>query len=90
MKGAGGKPLKITETIAAGNYTTFGMFLLQDDNGDEVKLIKEDHRGAKDITEAIIQKWLASGTPTRTYQHLIECLEQSGLGTLAEHITANS
>ena len=27
------KPLKIIQTIAAGDYMTFGMYLLQDDNG---------------------------------------------------------
>ena len=87
MKGADGKPLKIIETVAAGDYVTFGMCLLQDENGEQVKLIKKDNEGAKDITEAILQKWLTSGgAPTRTYQHLIECLEQSELGALAEKI----
>ena len=37
-------------------------------------------------TEAILQKWLTSDAPTRTYQHLIECLRQSELGALAELI----
>ena len=36
MKGADGKPLRIVQTIAAGDYMTFGMCLLQDENGDEV------------------------------------------------------
>ena len=91
MKGADGKPLKIIETVAAGDYVTFGMCLLQDENGEQVRLIKKDHinEGAKDITETILQKWLTSGAaPTRTYQYLIECLEQSELGTLAEQIAA--
>ena len=34
MKGADGKPLKIIETVAAGDYMTFGMCLLKDENGD--------------------------------------------------------
>ena len=91
MKGADGKPLKIIEKVSGGDYKTFGMCLLQDKNGEQVKLMKKDHNneGAKDITEDIIQKWLASGAaPTRTYQHLIECLDQSELGALAEQITA--
>ena len=89
MKRADGKPLKIIETVAAGDYMTFGMCLLQDENGEQVILTKRDHinKGAKDITEAIIQKWLTSGAaPIRTYQHLIECLRQSELGALAEQI----
>ena len=38
MKGADGKPLKIVQTIAAHDYTTFGMYLLQDENGVAVAL----------------------------------------------------
>ena len=88
MKGADGKPLKIVQIIAAHDYTTFGMCLLQDENGEEVALIEKDHiiRGAVSVTEAILQKWLTGDAPTRTYQHLIECLRQSELGALAELI----
>ena len=88
MKGADGKPLKIIQKIAAHDYTTFGMCLLQDENGDEVDLLKKNHinDGAESVTEAIIKKWLRSDAPTRTYQHLIECLRQSELGALAELI----
>ena len=91
MKGADGKPLKIIETVAAGDYMTFGMCLLKDENGDKVELIERNHRqrGAEGVTQAIIKTWLKSGAaPTRTYQHLIECLRQSELGTLAEQIAA--
>ena len=90
MKGPDSKPLKIISRIAAGDYKTFGMCLLQDENGVDVDLLKKTHHkdGPRSITEAIIQKWLTSGAaPTRTYQHLIECLEQSELGTLADNIT---
>ena len=88
MKGADGKPLKIVQKIAAHDYTTFGMCLLQDENGEEVALIEKDHiyKGAESVTQAILQKWLTSDAPTRTYQHLIECLRQSELGALAELI----
>ena len=88
MKGADGKPLKIVQKIAAHDYTTFGMCLLQDENGEEVALIEKNHinKGAESVTQAILQKWLTSDAPTRTYQHLIECLRQSELGALAELI----
>ena len=86
MKGTDGESLNIISRIAASKYKTFGMCLLQDENGDEgVGLLKKTHThdGPEGITEAIIQKWLTSGAaPTRTYQHLIECLRQSELGTL--------
>ena len=88
MKGADGKSLRVIETIAAGNYKKFGMYLLRDDNGAMVALLKRNHihDGAESVTEAILQKWLTSDAPTRTYQHLIECLRQSELGALAELI----
>ena len=89
MKRTDGKPLEIIQTIAAGDYMTFGMYLLKDDNGVEVELIRKNHKedGAEGVTQSILQKWLTSGAaPTHTYQHLIECLEQSELGALADLI----
>ena len=92
MKGPDGKPLKIIQTIAAGDYMTFGMYLLQDENGVEVELIEKNniHKGTDGVTQSILQKWLTSGAAlTRTYQHLIECLGQSELGALADNIANN-
>ena len=91
MKGTDGTPLSIIETVAAGDYVTFGMCLLHDENGDEVEIIENDHRhkGAEAITQAIIRKWVKIGAPTCTYEHLIECLNQSKLGALAKHIAEN-
>ena len=89
MKGTDGNPLRIIPKVAAGDYMTFGMCLLQDENGVDVGLLKKTHAhdGPVGITDAIIQKWLtSSAAPTRTYQHLIECLRQSELGALAEDI----
>ena len=62
MKSADGKPLKMVQKIAAGDYMTFGMLLLQDDNGEEVTVIKRDriHDGAESVTEAVLlmaDKW---------------------------------
>ena len=88
MKGADGKPLRIFETIVAGDLTTFGMCLLDDENGTTVDLIKKDHihDGAKSVTRAILQQWLTSTVTPHTYQHLIKCLRQSELNALAEDI----
>ena len=89
MKGADGSPMNIIERVAAGDFMTFGMCLLQDKNGDKAEIIETDyrHKGAEAVTEAIIQKWLKSGRPT--YEHLTKCLNQSGLGTLAKLIAEN-
>ena len=89
MKGPGGIPLRIIPRIATGDYRTFGMCLLHDENGVDVDLLKKTHAhdGPEGITDAIIQKWLTRGAaPTRTYQHLIECLREADLGALAEDI----
>ena len=90
MKGADGEPLRVIETIAAGNYKMFGMHLLQDKNGAMIDLLKKNHiyNGAESVTQAILQKWLTSDAPTCTYQHLIECLRQSELGALADQLIA--
>ena len=92
MKGADGKPLRVIETIAAGNYQKFGMFLVQDMNGVTIDLIEKNNisKGAESVTKEILKQWLTSDAPTRTYQHLIECLRQSELGALAEQLIANT
>ena len=76
MKGADGKPLNIITEISAKDYITFGMCLLQDENGAAVDVLKKDHiqDGAKSVTRAILQQWLASTAAPHTYQHLIDCL----------------
>ena len=88
MKGADGKPLNVIGTITASNYKKFGIHLLQDANGARVDLIEKNQisKGAENVTLAILQNWLESDAPTRTYQHLIECLRQTELGALAELI----
>ena len=88
MKGADGTPLNIIEKIAGGDYVKFGICLLQDEKSDIVEGIVSEHKkeGAKSVTLAILRKWLRSGAPTLTYQHLIKCLEQSELGTVADNI----
>ena len=65
MKGVDGTPLNIVQKIAAGDYMTFGMCLLQDENGHEVELIERNHshKGVERVTLAIIIKWLTSGQP---------------------------
>ena len=89
MKGTDGNSLNVIQKIAAGDYETFGMCLLQDENGEKVNLIKKNNRQerAEGITRALLQEWLRDGPEhTRTYDHLMECLRESGLGALADDI----
>ena len=95
MKDLAGNSVNIIKTISAGNYSIFGMILLQDPNGVAVRLIEKNcmnrGAGAEDTTQAILQEWLASGEQvSRTYQYLIECLRQSDFDALADLIAART
>ena len=95
MKDLAGNSVNIITTIAAGNYTIFGMILLQDPNGVAVRLIEKNcmnrGAGAEGISQAILQEWLTSGEQvSRTYQYLIECLRQSDFDALADLIAART
>ena len=88
MVDAGGDPVEFIKRVAADKYKYFGMYLLNDENMTEVDLLERlnFHEGPEGITEAIIKKWLVSGSTPRTYEHLIACIKKCGLGALAEDI----
>ena len=83
-----GQPVKIIQRIAAGNYQDFGMYLLSDENMTEVDVLEYHHihEGPEGITEAIIKKWLVSGSTPHTWEHLIGSIGKCRLGALAEDI----
>ena len=82
--------MEIIKRVAANKYKYFGMYLLNDKNMTEVDLLERHYfregTGPEGITEAIIKKWLVSGSTPRTYKHLIDCIRNCGLGALAEDI----
>ena len=86
MKGADGNSLEIIQKIAAGDYERFGTHLLQDANGTRVKLLKKNNNDPESVTWKILQQWLESDAAPHTYQHLMECLQISGLSALAVSI----
>ena len=88
MADAAGRPVKIIQRIAADKYKDFGMHLLNDANMTEVDVLERRHiyEGPEGITEAIIKKWLVSGSTPRTWEHLIACIRKCRLGALAEDI----
>ena len=87
IKGADG--LNVYATIGANEYKTFGLFLLNDKNGQKVDLIDRKHRadGASAIVRGIFDDWLREGTG-QTYQHVIDCLKQAGMGAFAAEMQA--
>lgn len=92
MKKKDGSDLKFIETVAGSYTTSFGMFLLSDDNESEVEVLEADnvHKGTEAVVKAIIKKWLRKCSPDApcTYEYLIQCLSEAGLGALAEDLAA--
>ena len=52
--------LSIIESIAAKDFKTFGMYLLNDDNGQKVKMVQKSNvtEELPGVVEAIINAWL--------------------------------
>ena len=87
IRGADG--LNVFDTVGANDYKTFGMLLLEDNNGQKVNLIERKHRddGASAIVRGIFEAWIKEGTG-QTYQHVIDCLKEAGMGAFAAKMQA--
>ncbi|CAI8035671.1 hypothetical protein GBAR_LOCUS19984 [Geodia barretti] len=80
--------LEIPEGIAT-SYTTFGIFLLNDETGDKVNIIEDEHRGnPKRISRSILGEWLrGKGLPV-TWETLVKALRDTKLFALADKVQA--
>ena len=81
--------LKVPQEVGA-NYSTFGIFLLNDETGNRVNIIEHDcHWQAEPIVRKILQEWLeGKGLPV-TWESLVQTLRDSNLSTLADEIQAS-
>ena len=79
--------LNVIERIST-NYTTFGTFLLQDDDGSKVSAIERTRQlNSALICEDIVKDWLqGKGKKPVTYTTLVQCLRDTDLNTLADDI----
>ena len=70
------------------NYATFGVFLLQDDDGARVSALEHGlQRDPLQICQEIVKQWLQGrGKQPVTYAILVGCLRDAGLNTLANDI----
>lgn len=69
------------------NYKTFGILLLEDDNGAKIECIAKEEGESIHISLKILQKWLqGEGMGPPTWSTLIKALNESKLGALAEDI----
>ena len=82
-----GATINVIQRIGV-NYSTFGIFLLNDDNGTLVDaLTREHHHNAEDITKAIFQRWLeGKGKTPVSWATLIGALKWVGLDELVDQL----
>ena len=83
------KTINITKEIG-DEYKYFGIFLLQDLNGQKVKSIKSKHRSdPSQINTEILEEWLAGkGKKPVTWATLVQVLRDTELYSLADVISA--
>ena len=80
--------LNIFEKIGS-HYEDFGTLLLNDESGEKVQAIVNEHKGkAKSINREIFREWLRNrGASPVSWRTLIDVLNEIGLKTLATDIT---
>ena len=75
-------PLRVRD-----KFETFGVFLLNDENGDKMVVIKEDCRGiSQKITMEVLREWLAGKGVEVSWDSLIATLKKSKLPLMAQQI----
>ena len=81
--------LEIPEGIAS-SYTTFGIFLLNDEMGDQVDIIVDKNRGDPErISHNILREWLkGKGLLPVTWETLVKALRDTKLFALADKVQA--
>ena len=81
-----GRRINILKQVGE-NYYNFGVFLLNDDNGNEVDIIKENNKGdIVSIVREIVKKWLAGTGMPVSWKTLISVFEDIELKDLADKI----
>ena len=80
--------LRVPQQVSA-NYSTFGIFLLNDATGSRVRGFKQACFGnPEDVMLMVLQEWLeGKGLPV-TWESLIQTLRDTDLSVLADQIQA--
>ena len=81
--------LKVPQEVGA-NHFTFGIFLLNDQTGSQVRSFKKECQGdPEDVMFRILQEWLqGKGLPV-TWESLVQTLRDTGLSVPADQIQAS-
>ena len=75
-------PLRVTE-----NFETFGTFLLNDETGDKIAVMREKFmRDPEKITLEVLREWLAGKGVEVSWESLIATLRKSKLQLMADQI----
>ena len=79
--------LKIPLRVGS-NYSTFGIFLLDDATGGRIQTLKKQCLGiADDVMLCILQEWLeGKGLKPVSWETLVKTLRDTGLSALADEI----
>ena len=82
-----GRKLDLAREIGA-NYTKLGIFLLEDDNGEQTSAIEQEFKcNAERINVRMLQLWLSgAGRQPVSWATLISVLRDMELNTLANNI----
>ena len=81
--------LNLPKQVGA-NYYTFGIFLLNDQTGSQLRSFKKECQGdAEDVMLRILEEWLeGKGLPVM-WESLVQILRATGLSVLAGQIQAS-
>ena len=75
-------PLRVRD-----KFETFGVFLLNDENGDKMAVMREKFRGDPEkITMEVLREWLAGKGVEVSWDSLIATLKKSKLPLMAQQI----
>ena len=81
--------LKVPQEVGA-NYSTFGIILLDDQTGSQVRNFKKECQGnPEDVMLRILQEWLQGNGLAVTWESLVQTLRDTGLSVLADQIQAS-
>lgn len=80
--------LKLPQRVGI-HYLSFGVFLLNDNDGTKVQNLDHQHRGnTSHIVGGILQEWLQGRGLPVTWQSLTQALRDSDMTELADEVAA--
>ena len=86
LDGSARDPVRIITRIGR-EYAQLGIFLLNDEDGAVMTIIKENSRGnVEDINREMLRRWLAGAGADVSWKVLVETLKNFNLRMLAEDI----